>query len=82
MRKVQVLGSGCPKCREVAANVAQAAKAMGVDVEVEKISRPMDIAKYGVMFTPGLAVEGNVVCAGRIPSVEEIKGWLAAQPAG
>jgi hypothetical protein len=52
-----------------------------VEVEVEKVSQPMDIAKYGVMFTPGLAVEGQVVCAGRIPSVEEIKGWLQAEAA-
>jgi len=81
MKKVQVLGPGCPKCQQVAANVAEAAKAVRVEVEVEKVSKPMDIAKYGVMFTPGLAVEGEVVCAGRIPSVEEIKGWLEAEPA-
>lgn len=82
MKKVQVLGPGCPKCQQVAANVAEAAKAVGVEVEVEKVSKPMDIAKYGVIFTPGLAVDGEVVCAGRIPSVEEIKGWLEAEPAG
>ena len=81
MKKVQVLGPGCPKCQQVAAHVAEAAKAVGVQIEVEKVSKPMDIAKYGVMFTPGLAVEGEVVCAGRIPSVEEIKGWLEAEPA-
>ena len=81
MKKVQVLGPGCPKCQQVAANVAEAAKAAGVEVEVEKVSKPMDIAKYGVMFTPGLAVEGEVVCAGRVPSVEQIRGWLEAEPA-
>jgi len=81
MKKVHVLGPGCPKCQQVAANVAEAAKAAGVEVEVEKVSKPMDIAKYGVMFTPGLAVEGEVVCAGRIPGVEEIKGWLGAERA-
>lgn len=81
MKKVQVLGPGCPKCQQVATNVAQAAKAVGVQVEVEKVSKPMDIARYGVMFTPGLAVEGEVVCAGRVPSVEEIKGWLEVEPA-
>lgn len=81
MKRVQVLGPGCPKCQQVAANVAEAARAAGVEVEVEKVSQPMDIAKYGVMFTPGLAVEGQVVCAGRIPSVEEIKGWLQAEAA-
>lgn len=79
MKKVQVLGPGCPKCEQVAANVAEAAKALGVEVEIEKIAKPMEIAKFGVMFTPGLAVEGKVVCAGRIPSVEEIKGWLQGE---
>ena len=77
MKKVQVLGPGCPRCQQVAANVVEAAKAVGVEIEIEKISKPTDIAKYGVMFTPGLAVEGEVVCAGRIPSVEEIKQWLS-----
>lgn len=79
MKKVQVLGPGCPKCQLVATNVAEAAKALGAEIEIEKVSKPIDIANYGVMFTPGLAVEGEVVCAGRIPSVEEIKGWLAAE---
>jgi len=77
MKKVQVLGSGCPRCQQVAANAAEAAEAIGVEADIEKVSRPADIAKFGVMFTPGLAVEGEVVCAGRVPSVEEIKGWLA-----
>ena len=76
MKKVQVLGSGCPRCQQVAANAAEAAEAIGVEADIEKVSRPADIAKFGVMFTPGLAVEGEVVCAGRVPSVEEIKGWL------
>jgi small redox-active disulfide protein 2 len=74
--KVQVLGAGCPKCHQVASNVAEAAQALGVEVEIEKVTKPMDIAKYAVIFTPGLAVEGEVVCAGRVPGVEEIKGWL------
>jgi len=77
MKKVQVLGPGCPKYQQLAANVAEAAKALGVQVEIEKISKPMDIAKYGVMFTPGLAIEGQAVCSGYIPSVEEIKEWLS-----
>jgi len=80
MKKVQVLGPGCPKCEQLAANAAEAAKAVGVEVEIQKLSKPLEIAKYGVMFTPGLVVD-EVVCTGRIPSVEEIKGWLEAEPA-
>jgi small redox-active disulfide protein 2 len=76
VKKVQVLGPGCAKCGQVAANVEEAAKAVGVEVEIEKVSKPMDIARFGVMFTPGLAVEGEVICSGRVPSVEEIKGWI------
>lgn len=78
MKKVQVLGPGCPKCQQVAANAAEAAEAAGVEIDIEKISKPTDIAKFGVMFTPGLAVEGEVKVAGRVPSVEEIKRWLRA----
>ena len=77
MKKVQVLGSGCPKCQQVAANVTEAAKALRMQVEIEKVSKPLDIAKYRIMFTPGLAIEGQVVCSGYIPSVEEIKEWLS-----
>ena len=76
MKKIEVLGPGCPKCQQVAANVAQAAEAAGLEVEVVKIAKPAEIAKYGVMFTPGLAVDGKVVCSGRVPTVAEIKAWL------
>jgi small redox-active disulfide protein 2 len=79
---VQVLGLGCPKCQQVAANVADAAQAAGVEVAVEKVTQPAEIAKYGVMFTPGLAVDGEVKVAGRVPSVDEIKGWLTTSGDG
>jgi small redox-active disulfide protein 2 len=78
MKKVQVLGAGCPKCQQVAANVQEAAKSLGIEVTIEKITHPLDIAKFGVMFTPGLAVDGRLVCSGRVPTVDEIKAWLAA----
>ena len=76
MKKVQVLGPGCPRCQEVAANVEAAAKAAGVEIQIEKVSNPTDIAKFGVMFTPGLVVDGDVKVSGRIPEVDEIKAWL------
>lgn len=77
MKKVQVLGPGCPKCQQVAQNVAQAAKTAGVEVNVEKVAKPLDIAKLGVMFTPGLVVDGELKASGRVPTVAEIAGWLA-----
>ena len=78
MKKVQVLGTGCPKCQQTAANAKEAAQAAGVQIELEKVEKPADIAKFGVMFTPALAVDGEVKVAGRIPTVDEIKAWLAA----
>ncbi len=78
MKRVQVLGTGCPKCQQTAANAKQAAEAAGVQIELEKVEKPADIAKFGVMFTPALAIDGEVKVSGRIPTVDEIKGWLSA----
>jgi len=78
MKKVQVLGTGCPKCQQTAANAKEAAQAAGVQIELEKVEKPAEIAKFGVMFTPALAIDGEVKAAGRIPTVDEIKVWLAA----
>ena len=77
MKKVQVLGTGCPKCQQTAANAKEAAQAAGVQIELEKVEKPADIAKFGVMFTPALAVDGDVKVSGRVPDVEEIKAWLS-----
>jgi small redox-active disulfide protein 2 len=74
--KIQVLGTGCPKCRKLAENTEEAAKALGLDCEVEKVTDISEIMKFGIMTTPGLAVDGNVKVAGRVPSVEEIKKLL------
>jgi small redox-active disulfide protein 2 len=74
--KIQVLGTGCPKCRKLAENTEEAARALGLDCEVEKVTDISEIMKFGIMTTPGLAVDGNVKVAGRVPSVEEIKRLL------
>ncbi len=76
--KVQVLGTGCPKCQQTAENAKEAAKAAGVEIELVKVDKPADIAKFGVMFTPALAIDGNVKVSGRVPTIEEIKDWLVA----
>jgi len=78
MTKVQVLGTGCPKCQQTAENAKAAANALGVEIELVKVDRPAEIAKFGVMFTPALAVEGKVKVSGRVPSPDEIKAWLKA----
>jgi small redox-active disulfide protein 2 len=75
--KVQVLGTGCAKCQQTAENAKAAAEAAGLEIELVKVDKPADIAKFGVMFTPALAIDGDVKVAGRVPTVEEIKEWLA-----
>lgn len=77
--KVQILGAGCPKCEQTAENAKAAAEAAGVPIEIEKITQPAEIAKYKVMFTPALAINGAVKVSGRVPTVDEIKTILAAE---
>ena len=77
MKKVQVLGTGCPKCKQLAANAEAAAKASGIECEIEKVTQIAEIMKFGVMMTPALAVDGNVAASGKVPSVEEIKQMLS-----
>jgi small redox-active disulfide protein 2 len=82
MKKVQVLGTGCPKCQQTTANAQAAAQAAGLAIELEKVNKPGDIAKFGVMFTPALAIDGDIKVAGRVPTVEEIKTWLIGAEGG
>jgi small redox-active disulfide protein 2 len=77
MKKLQILGTGCPKCRKLAENAEAAAKALGVEYTLEKVTNINDIMRFGVMMTPALAVDGVVKVAGKVPSVDEIKGMLS-----
>ena len=72
MKKLQVLGPGCPKCEKLADNVHAAAAAMGIDFELIKVTEIEDILSFGVMMTPALAVDGEVKLVGKVASVEEI----------
>ena len=74
--KVQVLGSGCPKCKALAERVESVISEMGLDCEVVKITDINEIMSFGVMMTPGLAVDGDVKSAGKLPSEEEIRDFL------
>ena len=73
MKKVQILGTGCPKCKKLTENADTAAKELGIEYEIEKVSDINDIINFGVMMTPGLAVDGEVIVTGKVASVEEIK---------
>ncbi len=73
---IQILGTGCAKCHKLADNAAQAAKELGLDATVQKVTSIDEIMKFGVMVTPGLAVNGVVKSVGRVLSTEQIKPLL------
>ena len=73
MKKLQILGTGCPKCKKLAELTEEAARSLGIDYEIEKVTDIQEIMKFGVMMTPGLAVDGEVKFAGKVPSINEIK---------
>jgi len=76
MKKVQVLGTGCPKCRKLVETTETAAQALGIEYELEKVTEINEIMGFGVMMTPALVVDGEVKAAGKVPSVEEVKDML------
>jgi small redox-active disulfide protein 2 len=76
MKKLQVLGPGCPKCNELAKRTAEAAEASGVDYELEKVTELNKIMSFGIFMTPALVVDGEVKVVGMVPSVEEIKRMI------
>jgi len=77
MKKLQILGPGCPKCKKLAENTETAAKDLGIEYTLEKVTDINDIMKFGVMITPALAVDGQVKVVGKAPSPDEIKKMLA-----
>jgi small redox-active disulfide protein 2 len=77
MKKIQILGTGCPKCKLLTANAEAAVKALGIEAQIEKVEKIMDIMKFSVMTTPALVVDGVVRSAGKVLSPDEIKKHLA-----
>jgi len=76
MKKIQIFGGGCAKCGILYQHAEAAAKELGLEYEIEKVSDYEKIAEAGVMATPALAVDGQVKLEGRVPSVEALKGIL------
>ena len=70
--KIEILGTGCSKCRELEAKVKEAVARSGKFVQIEKVEDIMKIMEYNVMSTPGLVIEGVVKTTGKVPSVDEI----------
>jgi len=76
MPLIQILGTGCPKCRKLAENAEAAAKALGIAYTLEKVTDFDRIMGFGVMMTPALVVDGQVKAAGKVPSADEIRKML------
>jgi small redox-active disulfide protein 2 len=77
MKKLQILGTGCPKCKKLAENAEAAARAAGIEYELEKVTDINEIMKMGVMMTPALVVDGVVKVVGKVPDAETIQAMLA-----
>ena len=76
MKKIQIIGTGCPKCRKLTESAETAAKELGIDYEIEKITDINKIISFGVMMTPALAIDGVVKAAGKVLTPQEIKALL------
>ena len=74
--KIQILGTGCPKCKKVAENAEKAVEMSSADAEIVKVDKINDIMNFGVMMTPALAIDGDVKVSGKIPSPDQIVGWI------
>lgn len=74
--EIKVLGPGCAKCKKTEEIVQEAVAETGVEASVDKVTGMMDIAAYGVMGTPAVVIDGQVKCVGKVPSKEQVKGWL------
>ena len=75
--KIQILGTGCAKCKKMAEVAEKAAKDLGIDYELEKVTEIVDIMQFGVMSTPGLVIDGKVVVAGKVPTEDRMKELLS-----
>ena len=70
--KIEIMGTGCAKCEKLAASAAAAAKGLGIDYELVKVTQLSEITRRGVIFTPALAVNGEVKVSGKLPDEAEI----------
>ncbi|MFH1034824.1 MAG: thioredoxin family protein [Pseudomonadota bacterium] len=75
---IKVLGAGCNRCEALTAGVMQVLSEMGLAADLEHLRDMQQIARYGVMGTPALVINGQVVCVGSVPSNHQIKAWLTA----
>jgi small redox-active disulfide protein 2 len=77
--KIEILGTGCPKCKRLAETAEEAAKAAGISYELSKVTDIQEIIGYGIAMTPALVVDGQVKVMGRVPGVEEMVQLLKGE---
>lgn len=75
---IKVLGPGCSKCTEAYDLISKAVAAAGSDATVEKVTDLREIMALGVLATPAVVIDGGIMCTGRVPSKEEVAGWIGA----
>jgi small redox-active disulfide protein 2 len=74
--RITVYGPGCDKCKKLYEAAQEAVRQAGVEAEIEKVERAADMARAGVLFTPGLAIDGKVKSTGKVPEVAKIVSWI------
>jgi small redox-active disulfide protein 2 len=75
-KTIQILGPGCPKCQKLSEEAEKAAKELGLEYEIVKVKDLKEIMKYGILTTPGLAVDGKVKAVGKVLDAQKIKEFL------
>lgn len=73
---VKILGTGCPRCQETERLVINALSELQLAADVQHVRDPKEIAKHGVLFTPAVIINGQLVSQGKVPKYEEVKKWL------
>lgn len=76
--RIEVLGTGCPKCRETLARVRRAREALGIRAEIHKVEDIRGIMAFGIVATPAVAIDGTVRISGKVPTIEELTELLGS----
>jgi len=77
MKKIKILGTGCPNCKALEKVAKDAVKELALEAEITKVDDIIDIMKYNILRTPGLVVDEKVVLSGRVPSINEVKNLIS-----
>lgn len=79
MKRIEVFGPGCPKCKKLAQMVEKTAAELEVPCEITKVTDIQDIVAKGIMLTPGLAIDGKLVSVGKLPSASDLRQMLTGE---